>query len=335
MLNLSLINYKKVSFNTNTLFYGDNLDILRHFIPNESIDLIYLDPPFNSQSDYNILFRETTGVQSTAQIQAFSDFWYWDVQARHSYDYLTLNPPNENTAKLIQAMYDFLGKSDMMAYLVMMGIRLLELHRVLKSTGSIFLHCDSTASHYLKLLMDSIFGVNNFINEIIWKRSSAHSDKKQGSKHYGRLHDSILFYVKSEKHVWNQQYTKYDKTYLDAFYNKVDKNGRRYRLDNLVAPGGASKGNPSYEFLGVTRYWRYSKENMQKLYNEGRIIQTKPGNVPAYKRYLDEMSGVPLQDIWTDILPIQSVYDKKTGIDLEMATKAPLWGKNSKHPLYN
>jgi DNA modification methylase len=314
MLNLSLRNYSKVSFNSNTLFYGDNLEILRHLVPDESIDLIYLDPPFNSKADYNVLFKETSGEQSTAQIQAFSDFWHWDIQARRAYEYLTVEAPNENLANFIQTMFNFLGKNDMLAYLVMMGIRLLELNRVLKPTGSIFLHCDTTASHYLKILMDSIFGAKNFVNEIIWKRQHAHSDSKQGSRHFGRLHDSILFYAKNKgEHFWRQQYTPHDPEYLSTFYRYKDPDGRIYRLDNLLGPGGAAKGNPYYEFLGVTRYWRYSKENMKRLHENGRIIQTKSGNVPMLKRYLDEMPGVSLQDIWTDINPISAFAKERLG----------------------
>jgi DNA modification methylase len=314
MLNLSIRNYTKVTYDTNTLFYGDNLEILRHLVPNESINLIYLDPPFNSKADYNILFKEASGEQSTAQIQAFSDFWHWDVQARRAYEYLTLNAPNENLANLIHTMFNFLGKNDMLAYLVMMGIRLLELHRVLKSTGSIFLHCDMTASHYLKLLMDSIFGAQNFVNEIIWKRQSAHSDSKQGSRHFGRLHDSILFYSKDKgNQIWNQQYTAYDKQYIERFYPYHDETGRAYGLDDITGPGGASKGNPRYEFLGITRYWRYSKQRMEKLYGEGRIVQTKPGNVPLEKKYLDEMKGVALQDMWTDIKPLSAQARERLG----------------------
>lgn len=167
MLNQSIINYQEVVFEKNTLFYGDNLDILRKSIPSDFVDLIYLDPPFNSQSNYNILFKESTGEQSSAQFQAFTDFWIWDNNADQSYRYLTMESPNLDLARLLEAMHDFLGKRTLLAYLVMMGIRLLELHRILKSTGSIFLHCDTTASHYLKLLMDSIFGVENFKNEII------------------------------------------------------------------------------------------------------------------------------------------------------------------------
>ncbi|HEX7031413.1 MAG TPA: DNA methyltransferase, partial [Nitrososphaera sp.] len=297
-----------MSFNTNKLFYGDNLEILRRRIPNESVDLIYLDPPFNSKADYNILFRESSGEQSTAQIQAFSDFWHWDNAARESYEYLTSNEVDSKVADLAEALFRILGKNDMSAYLFMMATRLIELNRVLKSTGTIFLHCDPTASHYLKLLMDSIFGIKNFVNEITWKRQHAHSDTKQGAKHFGRLHDTILFYAKEKgNQVWHQQFTPHDKEYLDSFYKHVELpdgtrrlmtkeernnrelvKGRIYKLDNMEGPGGASKGNPRYEFLGVTRYWRYSKETMQKKYKAGRVVQTKKGNVPMEIRYLDE-----------------------------------------------
>jgi DNA modification methylase len=304
------------ALNSNTLFYGDNIDILRDRIPAESIELIYLDPPFNSKANYNVLFRESTGEQSTAQIRAFSDFWHWDYEAGRAYDYLTINAPNENTANVAEALYKFLGKSDMLAYLVMMGIRLLELHKVLKPTGSILIHCDTTASHYLKILMDSIFGVQNFVNEIIWKRQYAHSDSKQGSKHFGRIHDSILFYAKNSRErdrKWVQQYTAYPKEYVDKWYKLRDKNGRRYWLFDTTGPGGAAKGNPRYEFLGVTRYWRFSKENMERLYKEGRIVQLKPGTVPREIRYLDEMPGIALQDIWLDVKHLSGQARERLG----------------------
>jgi DNA modification methylase len=189
----------------------------------------------------------------------------------------------------------------------MMTVRLIELHRVLKSTGSLYLHCDPTASHYLKIILDTIFGPDQFRNEIVWKRTSAHSDTKQGNViHMGRVHDVILFYTKTNRATRNEIYQPYSQEYVDSFYRYKDPDGRRYRLDNIAGPGGAAKGNPQYEFLGVTRYWRYSRERMQELYEQGRIVQTKDGNVPAYKRYLDEMPGVPLQDVWTDVLPVQS-----------------------------
>ena len=191
-------------------------------------------------------------------------------------------------------------------YIDWMFERLKHCYRVLKDTGSMYLHCDHHASHYLKVEMDRLFGERNFINEIIWKRQTAHSDTKQGAKHYGRLHDTILFYAKSATaaYTWNTQYTQYEQEYIDSSYDGTDPDGRKFMLDNIGGPGGASKGNPKYEFLGVTRYWRYSKEKMEELYKQGKIVQTKPGNVPRYKRYLDEGKGVEIQDIWIDIKPV-------------------------------
>lgn len=298
---------------TNVLYYGDNLEILRKYIPDDSIDLIYLDPPFNSKKDYNVLFKENDTSWSPAQIKAFEDTWRWDSRAEETYQEIITKAPMK-LAKLISAMRDGIGANDVMAYLVNMAARLAELHRILKPTGSLYLHCDPTASHYLKLILDQIFGPINFRNEIVWKRSSAHSDIGQGAKHMGRLHDIIFFYSKSDSYICNMQFTGYKQQYIDSFYRFIESGtGRRYTLDNIVGPGGKSKGNPYYEFLGVTRYWRYSKERMQELYEQGRIIQSKPGAVPRYKRYLDEMSGVPLQDIWDDIPPIGSQAKERLG----------------------
>ena len=296
----------------NKLYFGDNLSILRDCVLDASIDLIYLDPPFNSNANYNVLFKEKSGEESAAQITAFEDTWQWSLEAEAVYKEIVTSGPRK-LADLMQALLAFLGRNDMMAYLVMMAIRLVELQRVLKLTGTIYLHCDPTASHYLKLLMDAIFGVQYFVNEITWKRSSAHSDAKQGAKHFGRVADTILLYCKSDDRTWNPQYQPYDQEYIDRDYRRVDENGRRYRIDNLQGPGGAAKGNPSYEFLGVTRYWRYSKDNMMDLYRKGRIIQTRPGAVPQYKRYLDEMPGVPVQNVWTDVPVINNRSSEKLG----------------------
>ena len=219
----------------------------------------------------------------------------------------------------MQAFRTFLGDSDMMAYLAMMAPRLIELRRVLKPTGSIYLHCDPTASHYLKMLMDAVFGPQNFRNEIIWKRSHAHSDARQGAQHFGRVTDSILFYGKSDTGVWNPLYVPYDDAYLERDYRRTDPDGRRYRIGDLSGPGGAAKGNPHYEVLGVTRYWRYSKEKMEELIRQGRVIQTRPGAVPQYKRYLDEMPGVSVQNLWAD-LPILNNRSKES---LGYATQKP------------
>ncbi len=296
----------------NFLYYGDNLDILRRHIKDESIDLVYLDPPFNSSQDYNVLFAEKSGTGSTAQIKAFGDTWKWDTVA--SQTYTDVVEAGGKASEALQAFHKLLGTNDMLAYLTMMTPRLVELRRVLKPTGSIYLHCDPTASHYLKMLMDAIFDVRNFRNEIIWKRTSAHSDTVQGNVlHMGRVHDVILFYTKTNRATRNSVYQPYSQGYIDDFYRYKDPDGRLYRLGDITGPGGAAKGNPQYEFLGVTRFWRYSRERMQELYEQGRIIQTKPGAVPAYKRYLDEMPGVPLQDEWDDILPVGAQAKERLG----------------------
>ena len=305
---------------TNVLYYGDNLEILRKYVPDNSIDLVYLDPPFNSKKDYNILFKESGGIESEAQIKAFTDTWHWTQTAENTYHDIVTNGPLK-VGQLIGALHDAIGQNDVMAYLVMMATRLIELHRVLKPTGSLYLHCDPTASHYLKLVLDQIFGPVNFRNEIVWKRSSAHSDIGQGAKHMGRLHDIIFFYTKGDDYTCNMEFLPYNEEYTGTFYRYTEPDtGRRYRLGDITGPGGAAKGNPYYEFLGVTRYWRYSKERMQELYEQGRIVQAKPGAVPSYKRYLDEMSGVPLQDIWDDIQPVASQAKER----LSYQTQKPL-----------
>lgn len=192
--------------------------------------------------------------------------------------------------------------------------RLVLIHELMSEDGSLYLHLDTNKVHYMKVVLDEIFGPQNFRSEIVWKRSSAHSDTKQGRAQHGRIHDTILWYTKSDQWVWNPQYTPYDQEYLDGFYRFVEEDtGRRYRLGDLTAPGGAGKGNPSYDLMGVTRYWRFSESEMARLVKEGRIIQTGPGTVPAYKRYLDEMPGVPLQDLWTDIKPIGAQATEREG----------------------
>jgi len=294
------------SVRTNVLYYGDNLDILRRYVPDESVDLVYLDPPFNSQRSYNVIFKDESGRKSDAQLLAFEDTWHWGPNAEATYAYLTNTVRHEGripdrVSTIIAALRSGLGENQMTAYLVEMAVRLVDLHRVLKPTGSLYLHCDPTASHYLKLVLDGIFGPVNFRNEITWKRSSAHSDTGQGARHYGRVADTLLFYAKSDANAWNQQYQPYDDTYIAENYKRHEADGRVYRIDNIQGPGGEAKGNPQYEFLGVTRYWRYSRQRMQELYEQGRIVQTRPGAVPQYKRYLDEMPGVPVQSIWTDI----------------------------------
>jgi site-specific DNA-methyltransferase (adenine-specific) len=212
----------------NHLYYGDNLDILRNDIASDSVDLIYLDPPFNSQANYNILFKAPTGEQSEAQIEAFEDTWHWNEHAEQAFDDV-IKSGNTDAAEMLRAMRSFLKENDMMAYLTMMAVRLIELHRVLKPTGSLYLHCDPTASHYLKILLDAIFGAPNFQNEIIWQRTNSHNMKTKG---YVRANDTILFYAKTKDFKFIEQYTAYGPEQLKRF--KPDENGRlptRYERD--------------------------------------------------------------------------------------------------------
>jgi DNA modification methylase len=311
---------------TNILYYGDNLDILRRYIPDESVDLIYLDPPFNSNRDYNVIFKDESGRKSDAQLLAFEDTWHWGPDAEAQYAYLTDTARNQGrvpstVSTIVAALRSGIGENQMMAYLVEMAVRLVELHRVLKPTGSLWLHCDPTASHYLKVLLDAIIGPENFVNEVIWKRSTAHSDRAQGSKHFGRLHDVLLVYGKSSAYSWNEQYEPLSAGYTESHYALIEpETGRRYLLDNITGPGGEAKGNPIYEVMGVTRYWRYSKERMAQLIEQGRVIQPRPGAVPRYKRYLDESRGRPVQDIWDDIAPVNSQAKERLG----WSTQKPL-----------
>jgi 16S rRNA G966 N2-methylase RsmD len=185
--------------------------------------------------------------------------------------------------------------------------RLVLIHELLADDGTLYLHLDTNKVHYMKVVLDEIFGPDNFRGEVVWKRSSAHSDVGQGSRHFGRIHDVILLYSKTGRYLWTTQHTPYEKTYIDGKYGNVEPDtGRRFQLTDITGPGGAAKGNPRYEVMGVTKYWRYSQDEMNRLISEGRIIQNKPGGVPRYKRYLDEMPGLPLQDIWTDISPVNS-----------------------------
>lgn len=327
----------------NRLYYGDNLKILQEYIPTESVDLIYLDPPFNSNRSYNVLFKDESGRDSEAQLTAFEDTWHWDMAAASVYEKIVTSAP-ANVATMIGALREFIGTNPMMAYLVMMTARLLELHRVLKPTGSLYLHCDPTSSHYLKIVLDSIFGMQSFRNEFVWKRSSAHSDTKQGSQQAGRIHDIIFFYTKGKEWTWNPIYTKYDENYIQQNYRHIDKQtNRRFRADNLTAakPGGDTSyewrikrkidgatgweadltkeyliPQEDWEYKGIPpynkRFWAYSQEKMIEFSKNDRIYYSDSG-MPNYKRYLDEMPGVPLQDLWTDISPISSLAAERLG----------------------
>jgi adenine-specific DNA-methyltransferase len=269
---------------TNRLIYGDNLLAMAALLAGDEltpslrgkVDLIYIDPPFDSKADYRTKVS-LPGVELEQRPTVIEQFAYSDTWS-------------DGTA----------------SYLAMITPRLILMRELLSETGSIYVHLDWHVSHYVKLVMDEVFGKSNFVNEIIWKRQTAKGDITQGATHMGRIHDCIFLYGKSETRIWNPVFTPYDEKYIDDFYRHADPDGRRFQLSDTSAPGGASKGNPHYEFLGITRYWRFSEKRMHELYTQGRIVQTKPGTVPRQKRYLDEMPGVPLQDLWVDIQPIQS-----------------------------
>ncbi len=305
--------------NERELYYGDNLDVLRKYFRDETIDLCYIDPPFNSKRNYNQIYNNI-GKEDQAQAQAFTDTWTWDTRAIEGLDEIFSNSRGLMTTQaieLMQGLSKVLGKGSLFAYLVSMTLRIAEIWRALKPTGSFYLHCDPTASHYLKLVLDAIFCGHggDFINEISWRRINAKSDFKQGAQNWGRVRDIILFYRKNAKlkGTFNQQFIEYSDKYVSKFYKYQDEQGRWYQFGDLTAPGAGSRGHPQYEFMGVTRYWRYSQDKMNELLQEGRIVQPKPGSVPRYKRYLDEMQGVAICDDWDDIPSIQAQAKERLG----------------------
>ena len=301
---------------TNALYFGDNLSILREHIPDESVDLIYLDPPFNSNATYNVLFREKSGEESAAQITAFDDTWHWDMGSEAAYrEVVTDGPPK--LGDLLQAMRAFLGQNDMMAYLTMMAQRMVELHRVLKPTGSLYLHCDPTASHYLKLLLDAVFGARNFRNEIVWRRTNAHNNARV----YGRIHDTLFFYSKGASYQFTPQHRPYSRGYVESMFRHEDGSGR-YRHADPTADGvrTGDSGQPwrGYDPTGAGRHWAipaYLREELEERgeHTEGLSSQEKldlalkhdliylpneEGGQPQIKRYLSRRPGSPLQDVW-------------------------------------
>ena len=296
----------------NTLFYGDNLDVLRRHIGDESVDLVYLDPPFKSNQDYNVLFSEH-GTKAAAQIKAFGDTWTWDESAARAYEEVIED--GGRVADALLALRTFLGTSDMMAYLSMMAPRLAELRRVMKPTASIYLHCDPTASHYLKMLLDAVFGVSMFRNEIIWQRTGAHGSAKR----FGPIHDTILFYTKSDEYTWNRAYMPLPQETTEAWFNNIEPDtGRRFNRNTLTAPGvrTGSSGKPwrGIDPTAKGRHWAVpglarevigdldTIEALDALDKMGRVFwPQKTGGTPMLKLYLDESKGVPALDIWTDI----------------------------------
>jgi site-specific DNA-methyltransferase (adenine-specific) len=294
----------------NTLFYGDNLNILRDYLPTASVDLVYLDPPFNSNRNYNVLFKDESGTESEAQITAFEDTWHWTEDAARTYhDLVTEGSPH--VSKMIEALHDFIGENQMMA------ARLVELHRVLKPTGSLYLHCDPTASHYLKIVLDTVFDPRNFRNEIVWRRTSSHGNVSRG---YGEVADTIFFYAKSPHFIWNQVYIPYSEKHVQSSFTKVDEDGRRYTTSDLRNP--SVRPNLHYPYTasnGITYQphpngWAVSKEKMKEYDRRGLLyFPNDPNGRLRLKRYLDETSGERVQNLWLDIPPISSQASERLG----------------------
>lgn len=299
----------------NRLYYGDNLEVLRDSIPDDSVDLVYLDPPFNSNRNYNVIFGRKVAARNedAAQIQAFGDTWTWTPTTDDQYTELITGGKLPNrVADALSAMRTLLTENDAMAYLVNMAPRLVELHRVLKSTGSMYLHCDPTMSHYLKVLLDAIFGPAMFRGEITWLRTTTHSDAKRWSPNS----DIILYYGKSASVTWNPVHTAHSDEYLASKYRHDDNDGRGvYRLDNMTSPN--PRPNLTYEWNGhepPVNGWRYSRERMAELDADGRVwYPDSKDKRPQLKRYLDEQEGVVIGNVWTDIPPINSRAAERLG----------------------
>lgn len=296
----------------NALYYGDNLNVLRnreHF-PDASIDLIYLDPPFNSNASYNVLFKGPSGKGSGAQIEAFEDTWHWGDSAEDAFDQV-MQSGHVGAADMLRAVRGFLGENDMMAYLTMMAVRLIELRRILKPTGSLFLHCDPTASHYLKVLLDSIFGAINFRNEIVWKRTTSHNDAKNK---FPDVADTILFYAKSPSAKFFRQYGAYSEAYLLSKYHHVDSEGRRYRLSDLRSPH--PRPNLMYEYKGHKPHpngWAVAPDKMAELDAAGLLdFPRKAGGRIQRKLYLQH-ERMPITTVWDDIRPINAMAQERLG----------------------
>lgn len=295
----------------NLLYYGDNLDVLRRHVEDESVDLVYLDPPFNSNASYNVLFAERDGTQAASQIKAFEDTWRWDEGAARTFQDVV--EAGGRVSQAMQAFRTFLGDTDMLAYLAMMAPRVVALRRALRPTGSIYLHCDPTASHYLKMLLDAVFGPVNFRNEIIWKRTTAHSSAKK----FAPVHDVLLYYVKTDRATWNSPRTDYEQGYLDKYYRFDDGDGRLYWRDNLCA-AGVRHGSSGKEWHGINptdkgMHWKFTIDNLDRLESEGRIYWPPKGTMPQYKRYREELKGKAVPDLWDDVDRINPVGNERLG----------------------
>lgn len=296
---------------TKALYYGDNLSVLKEHIQDSSVDLIYLDPPFNSNRSYNILFKDETGASSDAQINAFDDSWHWGKIAERTYQDLIEYAPSR-VASMISSFRGFIGSNQMMAYLVMMAARLVELHRVLKPTGSIYLHCDPNVSHYLKMLMDTIFGVENYVNEIVWQRTAVKGDVR---KKYGAVHDILLFYSRTRDYLFQSVYTHQDNEYIARFkFDDLDGRGL-YQSAPLDSPNPRPNLTYYYKsFPPPPKGWRVSLDVMKDLDNQNRLIFPKNPKVRIRRKvYLNEQLGPKATDMWTGISPLQGPSVERLG----------------------
>jgi site-specific DNA-methyltransferase (adenine-specific) len=297
----------------NHLYYGDNLTVLREQIRESSVDLIYLDPPFNSNASYNVLFKGPTGSGSAAQIEAFDDTWHWNDSAEEAFGDV-VRSGNAAAATMLRAMRSFLGDNDMMAYLAMMAVRLIELHRVLKPTGSLYLHCDPTASHYLKILLDAVFGKEMFRSEVVWKRTSSHPTAKR----WGPVHDIVFFYSRGKSFLWNKVYAQYDSEYLETFFDMTDADGRRWKRADLTG-SGVRNGETGLSWKGIDitakgRHWGNPPSVLDKLDEAGRIHwPAKQDGMPRLKQYPEDLPGVPIADVISDIRPMHNLSEDRLG----------------------
>lgn len=304
----------------NSLFFGDNLEVLRK-MPSATVDLIYLDPPFNSNANYNVLYGTKRGGPSRAQAHAFQDTWTWGRDAQRALDQTAER--HLEAGALLDSFQRVFPESDMMAYLAMMAVRLIEMRRVLKPTGTLYLHCDPTASHYLKVLLDAIFGPARFINEIVWKRYGAHND----STTYGRVHDTLLFYGRTDQFAFNKQYEPYSEGYVEERFRFSDPDGRRWAEQNLASPNPRPNLTYSFKAKNGRTYepppngWKYTQDRMRELDDDNRLhYPARDGGRLRLKNYLDERLGVPVQDIWTDITVLGGTSPER----LKYPTQKPL-----------
>lgn len=299
----------------NALYYGDNLDVLRDSIKDESIDLVYLDPPFNSNATYNVLFRTPKGHQSDAQIEAFDDTWHWGEHPEAAFAEL-MQQSNTDVAEVTRALRSVLGENDMMAYLAMMTVRLIELRRVLKTTGCLYLHCDPTASHYLKIVLDQVFGVQNFRNEIVWKRTNARGTEGR----WPRVHDTILFYSKGDHFKFSSLKVKADKAKLPHTL-VTGSDGKKYQSFELTAPGATKEGESGKPWRGFDpnkygRHWGNNHAQMDDWDKDGLIHWARDGGFPRRRDeqpFDPDARMVTVGDVWTDIDRINQAAAERLG----------------------